>query len=176
MGESNERPCSVIENRDRSGTDPTLLASDWFLTGPGTLHCIIGLMPGQCHCVWGSGLFSLMYTPSHINGCMYMRVWVCVYLRICAYLCYFFCVCVCIFFVFNASIAHVCICTPVLKSVLGMHMRANQKVCARRVSLACVCRCVRKPYNLTVSHLLVIQMHSVYPFSRLRYEELHAAT
>ena len=98
MGESNERPCSAIENWDRSGTDPTLLASDWFLTGPGTLHCIIGLMPGQCHCVWGSGLFSLMYTPSHINGSMYMRVWVCVYLRICTYLCYFFCVCVCLCF------------------------------------------------------------------------------
>ena len=35
---------------------------------------------------------------------------------------------------------------------------------------------VRKPYNLTVSHLLVIQMHSIYLFCRLWYEELHAAT
>ena len=88
MGESNERPCSVIENRDRSGTDQTLLASDWFLTGPGTLHCIFGLMPGQCHCVWGSGKFSLMYTPSHINGSL-VYIYACMGMRIFAYLCIF---------------------------------------------------------------------------------------
>ena len=108
------------------GFSTSMMVSNTFRFFHFILHCIIGLMPGQCHCVWGSGMFSLMYTPSHINGCIYMRVWVCVYLRICAYLCYFFCVCMYFFLFFNASNAHVCICTPILKCVLGMPIRANQ--------------------------------------------------
>ena len=133
MGESNERLCSVIENRDRSGTDPTLLASDWFLTGPGTLHCIIGLMPGQCHCVWGSGMFNLMYTPSHINGCIYICVYGYAYICVFVHICVISFVCVCIFFFFLMLQMHMYVYAHLYLSACWVCPSVQISKCARGV-------------------------------------------
>ena len=60
---------------------------------------------------------------------MAVYIYACMGMRIFAYLCIFvlFLLCVYVFFLFfNASIAHVCICTPILKCMLGMPIRANQ--------------------------------------------------
>ena len=140
-------------------------------------------MPGQCHCVWGSGLFSLMYTSSYLNGGMYVYIYIYICIYGYAYICVFVHICV-------ISFLFVCLhffCFLMLQ--LYMYVYAHLYVSACSVCTCvhfskCTCGMFRSRVfvgvyispTIWLSHLLVIQMHSVYLFCLLWYEELHAAT